>query len=63
MFEKALTADVAELQALSVATDEVAQLGRRGRRRRGARTSVCFLTLNNSANDIEILNILNDFGM
>lgn len=62
MFEKTLTADVSELQALSVSTDDIAQLGRKSRRRRGDKTNVCLITLNNSANGIDILNILNGFG-
>ena len=70
MFQKdldqALTVDVSELQTLSVVTDEVEQLGRKSRRR-GGHTSggknVCLITLNNSANGIDILNILNGFGL
>lgn len=71
MFEKgtdqALAVDVTELQALSVVTDEVAQLGRKHRRRGGhsggGSTNVCLITLNNSANGIGILNILGGFGL
>ena len=68
MFELTTGADVLTLQALpvadSVVTDEVTGLARKHRSRRGgARKSVCFLTLNNSLNDLEILNILNGFGL
>ena len=68
MFEKgtdqALTADVAGLQALSIVTDEVAGLARKHRRSGGgARKNVCLITLNGSANGIDILNILNGFGL
>ena len=69
MFEKvsdqAMAADVTELQALSVVTDDVAGLARKHRRRGGhdGKTNVCLITLNNSANGIDILNILNGFGI
>lgn len=68
MFEKgtdrALTVDVTGLQALSVVTDEVAGLARKHRRHGGSgRTNVCLITLNNSANGVGILNILNGFGL
>lgn len=61
--DKALTVDVAGLQALSVVTDEVAGLARRNRRSSGGRKVVCLITLNNSANDVGILNILGGFGL
>jgi hypothetical protein len=63
MFELTKGADVIGLQSLSesVVTEEVAQLHRRARRVR-VRSNTCLITLNNSANGISILNILNGFG-
>jgi hypothetical protein len=59
--------DVLGLQALpvadSVVTDEVAQLGRRSRRR-SKKTNVCLITLTNVLNDADILNIFGGgFGL
>jgi hypothetical protein len=45
----------------SIVTDEVAQLGRRSRRRGGKKTVNCLITLTNVLNDLE-LNVLNIFG-
>jgi hypothetical protein len=41
----------------SIVTDEVAQLGRRSRRRGAKTVNVCLITLNNVLNDLDVLNI------
>jgi hypothetical protein len=41
----------------SIVTDEVAQLGRRSRRRGAKTVNVCLITLNNVLNDLDILNV------
>ena len=45
----------------SIVTDEVAQLGRRSRRRGGKDVNVCLITLNHVLNGLD-LNVLNIFG-
>lgn len=69
MFELTTGADVLSLQALpvaaSVVTDEVTGLARKNRRRggHGGKTNVCLITLSNSLNGLDVLNILNGFGL
>lgn len=68
MFELTTGADVLSLQALpvaaSVVTDEVTGLARKNRRRGGRdKTNVCLITLSNSLNGLDVLNILNGFGL
>jgi hypothetical protein len=41
----------------SIVTDEVAQLGRRSRKRGGKTVNVCLITLNNVLNDLDVLNV------
>ena len=41
----------------SIVTDEVAQLGRRARRRGHKTVNVCLITLNNVLNDLDVLNV------
>jgi hypothetical protein len=66
MFEKGSDHALAvlELQALPSVT-EVAQLGRRSRRRGGdKKVNVCLITLNNVLNDLDVLNIFGGgFGL
>ncbi len=69
MFELTTGADVLSLQALpvadSVVTDDIAGLMRKNRRRKGGdgKTNVCLITLSNSLNGLDVLNILNGFGL
>lgn len=70
MFELTTGADVLSLQALpvadSVVTDEVTGLARKNRRRGGhgdGKKNVCLITLSNSLNGLDVLNILNGFGL
>jgi len=72
MFELTTGADVLSLQALpvadSVVTDEVTGLARRNRRKGsgsggGGNKTVCLITLSNSLNGLDVLNILNGFGL
>ena len=68
MFEQGtalpLTADVSGLAGLSVMTEDVAGLARKGSRRHGGRKSnVCLITLNNVLNDADVLTgVLSLFG-
>lgn len=61
--------EVLGLQALpvadSVVTDEVAGLARKHRKSGGKRggASVCLISLNNALNGLDILNILDGFGL
>ncbi len=45
----------------SIVTDEVAQLGRRGRRRGNKTVNVCLVSLNDVLNHLSILNIFGGF--
>jgi hypothetical protein len=54
--DRALAVDVLGLQALP-SVGEVPQLGRRKRRRGSKTVNVCLVTLNDTLNDIDILNI------
>ena len=69
MYELTTGADVLSLQALpvadSVVTDEVTGLARKHRRSGGGggRKNVCLITLSNSLNGLDVLNILNGFGL
>lgn len=68
MFELTTGADVLSLQTLpvadSVVTDEVTGLARKHRRKGGGSgKNVCLITLSNSLNGLDVLNILNGFGL
>jgi hypothetical protein len=45
----------------SIVTDEVAQLGRRSRRRGHKTVNLCLISLNDVLNDINILNLFGGF--
>jgi hypothetical protein len=69
MFEQgtalSLTAEVSGLAGLSVMTEDVAGLARKGSRRHGGarKSNVCLITLNNVLNDADVLTgVLSLFG-